>query len=111
MTNNPPDERTEYTINEGQLGKLAKLAYSHGHGKEVAEIVGEIRSTVVELPNSTDLLLIAHDEWIRREARKRIYPEDPWIHGWINGFLTSKKFVRDRLIKLHEPTGNTNKKG
>lgn len=51
-------------------------------------------------PNSTDMLLIAHDEWKRREERKRIHPETPWIHGWINGFLTSRKFVQERIAEL-----------
>ena len=57
-----------------------------------------------ELPHmsSTDLLLIAHDEWKRREERKHIHEETPWIHGWISGYLTSRKFVNERLAKLHQ---------
>lgn len=54
------------------------------------------------LPNSTDLLLIAHDEWKRREERKHQHPEPPWVSGWISGFLTSKKFVQDRVAELRK---------
>jgi len=53
-------------------------------------------------PSSTDLLLIAHDEWKRREERRHIHEELPWIHGWISGYLTSRKFVNDRIEKLRQ---------
>ena len=58
--------------------------------------------TEIPLPNSTELLLIAHDEWKRREERKKRHPEDPWVAGWISGFLTSREFVRERLEKLRD---------
>ena len=53
-------------------------------------------------PSSTDLLLIAHDEWKRREERRHIHEELPWVHGWISGYLTSRKFVNDRIKKLRQ---------
>jgi hypothetical protein len=53
-------------------------------------------------PSSRDLLLISHDEWKRREERKHIHEEIAWTHGWISGFLTSKKFVQERLAELHQ---------
>ena len=57
-----------------------------------------------ELPHmtSTDLLLIAHDEWKRREERKHNHEESGWIAGWINGFMTSKKWVYEHLGKLRQ---------
>ena len=57
----------------------------------------------IPLPNSADLLLIAHDEWKRREERKHQHDHISWVNGWISGFLTSREFVRDMLIKLHSP--------
>ncbi|RPJ50997.1 MAG: hypothetical protein EHJ95_06150 [Methanobacteriota archaeon] len=56
----------------------------------------------VQLPSSTNLLLIAHDEWKRREERRHIHEEMPWVHGWISGFLTSRQFVQDRLEQLRQ---------
>ena len=57
-----------------------------------------------ELPHmsSTDLLLIAHDEWKRREERKHNHEESGWIAGWINGFMTSKKWAREHIKKLRQ---------
>ena len=56
-----------------------------------------------KFPSSGDLLLIAHDEWKRRQEKKDFDDEIPWISGWISGYLTSKKFVDERLIKLRTP--------
>ena len=56
-----------------------------------------------KFPSSGDLLLIAHDEWKRRQERKGFDDEIPWISGWISGYLTPKKFVDERLIKLRTP--------
>ena len=58
-----------------------------------------------KLPNSTDLLLIAHDEWKRREERKHIHEEIAWTSGWMSGFLTSKKFALERIAELHSKQG------
>jgi hypothetical protein len=54
------------------------------------------------LPNSTDLLLIAYDEWKRREEHRHIHAETPWVHGWIAGFLSSPDFVKERIKYLHD---------
>ena len=59
-----------------------------------------------KFPPSGDLLLIAHDEWKRRQERKGFDDEIPWVSGWISGYLTSKKFVDDRLIILHTHKGD-----
>ena len=51
--------------------------------------------------NSTDLILLAHDEWKRREERKHNHPEGSWCQGFINGFLTDKKWARNLLDKMY----------
>ena len=53
-------------------------------------------------PSSSDLLLIAHDEWKRREERRHIHQEIPWVHGWISGFLTPRDFVKKRIAELRK---------
>lgn len=50
--------------------------------------------------NSTELILLAHDEWKRREERKHIHEEIPWVQGFINGFITQKKWAREHLDKI-----------
>ena len=56
--------------------------------------------------NSTDLLLLAHDEWKRREERKHNHPEQAWGAGFINGFLTDKKWAREMVDKIRSKGGN-----
>ena len=56
-------------------------------------------------PSSTDLLLIANDEWKRREERHHLHERIPWTIGWISGFLTSRKFVAERIKELHKEMG------
>ena len=50
--------------------------------------------------NSTDLILLAHDEWKRREERKHRHEEGTWCQGFINGFLTDKKWAREWIDKI-----------
>jgi len=52
--------------------------------------------------SSSDLLLIAHDEWKRREERKNIHEHISWVNGWISGFLTSRKFVQEKVAELRQ---------
>jgi hypothetical protein len=51
---------------------------------------------------STDLLLLANDEWKRREERKHNHENAPWCAGFINGFLTDKKWARGWLDKIQK---------
>ena len=60
------------------------------------------RAKEEKTPNSTELLLVAHDEWKRREERKHLHPEIPWITGWISGFLTSREFVKRKAVEIRE---------
>jgi len=52
--------------------------------------------------NSTDLLLLANDEWKRREERKHNHENIPWCAGFINGFLTDKKWARKWIDKIQK---------
>ena len=52
--------------------------------------------------NSTDLLLLANDEWKRREERKHNHENIPWCAGFINGFLTDKKWARAWIDKIQK---------
>ena len=52
--------------------------------------------------SSSDLLLIAHDEWKRREERKHIHEHISWVNGWISGFLTPRKFVQEKVAELRQ---------
>lgn len=52
--------------------------------------------------NSTELLLLAHDEWKRREERRHIHPESNWVAGFISGFMTSHTWAREHVDKLNE---------
>ena len=49
---------------------------------------------------STDILLLANDEWKRREERKHNHENIPWCAGFINGFLTDKKWARNWIDKI-----------
>ena len=55
--------------------------------------------------NSTDLLLLANDEWKRREERRHNHEHIPWTAGFINGFLTDKKWAREYIDKLRSKQG------
>jgi hypothetical protein len=50
--------------------------------------------------SSEDLILLAHDEWKRREERKHNHPEQDWVAGYLNGFCTSRKWAREYVDKL-----------
>jgi hypothetical protein len=63
----------QYTITEGELQQL---------------VYGYIRSDE------------KHDEWKRREERKHNHPEEHWVPGFINGFLTDRKWGREYVKKL-----------
>jgi hypothetical protein len=49
-------------------------------------------------------MLLAHDEWKRREERKHTHPEEHWVPGFINGFLTDKKWAREYIKKIRQQT-------
>jgi len=90
----------QYLITEDELDYIEKNSIVD------PELYGVIRSRPFQnerdeiFPNSRDLLLISHDEWKRREERKHIHEEQPWTSGWISGFLTSRKFVKEQIKEL-----------
>ena len=69
---------------------------SHSSAKESSDKVEPIGM------NSTDIMLLAHDEWKRREERKHTHPEEHWVPGFINGFLTDKKWARECVKKFRK---------
>jgi hypothetical protein len=52
--------------------------------------------------NSEDLILLAHDEWKRREERKHNHPEQDWVAGFLSGFCTSRRWAREYVDKLRQ---------
>lgn len=56
--------------------------------------------------NSTELLLLAHDEWKRREERKHLHEESAWVSGFLNGFCTDRKWAREYVDKLNQKAAN-----
>ena len=69
---------------------------------EVEIILECLKITASNKPkfNSTELLLLAHDEWKRREERRHINEESPWVIGFISGFLTDKTWAREYVDKI-----------
>jgi len=104
-----PDPKTQYIAIEGELEELEIINEDLPTDEiemKARRIIFDIRSRLYstieqkKFPSSGDLLLIAHDEWKRRQERKGFDDEIPWVSGWISGYLTSKKFVNEQLIKL-----------
>jgi hypothetical protein len=52
--------------------------------------------------SSEDLLLLAHDEWKRREERKHNHQEQDWVAGFISGFCTSRQWARECVDGIRE---------
>ena len=50
--------------------------------------------------NSTELLLLAHDEWKHRQERKHLDDEAAWVTGFIEGFITDKNWARDKVDNI-----------
>ena len=41
------------------------------------------------IPNSKQLLEMAHCDWKNREERRGIHAEQPFVAGWITGYLSA----------------------
>ena len=41
------------------------------------------------IPNSKQLLEMAHTDWKNREERRGIHAEQPFVAGWITGYLSA----------------------
>jgi hypothetical protein len=56
--------------------------------------------------SSVEILNLAANDWHRREERRGIHAETPFVAGWITGFLTPEKpdwnKVRERAVKADE---------
>jgi hypothetical protein len=99
----------QYIITEEELLDTRSYIY-HEDEEAFIKIERNVRSHPYQSEreisfSSTDLLLISHDEWKRREERKHIHDRIDWTAGWISGFLTSRKFVHDRIEELRQQAG------
>ena len=100
-----PEPQKEYVITEEILNEIGR--YAPG-------IAVKIRIIAISRPyneqairekvkfNSEDLILLAHDEWKRREERKHIFDETTWAAGFLSGFCTSRKWAREYVDKLRQ---------
>jgi hypothetical protein len=68
--------------------------------RDAIRVVNSIRSTPSPQFNSTELLLLAHDEWKRRQERKHLDDEAAWVSGFIGGFITDKTWAKDKVESL-----------
>lgn len=80
------------------INNQINMAYPHPIPREGISMVP------IKFPNSEELLLMAHTEWKNCEERKHIHDEIPWVHGWINGYLTPKPDFKRRFHEKHVVT-------
>jgi hypothetical protein len=102
-----------YLVSTEELNELALYFREHKY-PHIAKAGGAIISAISDRPhtsppapelpsmNSTELLLIAHDEWKNREERKHIHPEDHWIAGWLNGVSLGYDYLQSRIDKIRK---------
>jgi len=104
-----PQPQREYIINDEHMYRIYLHGYNH-KAWETCKEVQEIRSRPHTPPrfNSTELLLLAHDEWKRRQERKHLDDEPAWVSGFIGGFLTDKNWALDKIESLRTPTTKEN---
>ena len=61
---------------------------------------------MTDIPNSTQLLDMAHREWKNRQERKNLNDMSSWTSGWITGFLSEQKpnwsKVREEKVRKEE---------
>jgi hypothetical protein len=88
-------EKSSFEIDEQKYNSCTDCASHSASSDKVPEPIGM---------NSTDIMLLAHDEWKRREERKHNHPEEHWVPGFINGFLTDKKWGREYVKKIRQQT-------
>lgn len=108
MTERPTDG---FIISREEFAELTRLYAARINSKNVGRIpaiFNSVRSHPYQSErerlhfSSSDLLLMAHDEWKRREERKHIHEHISWVNGWISGFLTSRKFVQEKVAELRQ---------
>jgi hypothetical protein len=88
MTPQPPEQ--EWIISDKDY--YIALEYFH--------LVARPHTSTPPRFNSTELLLLAHDEWKRRQERKHLDDEAAWVSGFIGGFLTDKTWAKDKVDSL-----------
>lgn len=116
MTEQPnPNELLLITREELErcCSQMSAAGYKVSANYVEASVLSRSRPTPAAEPkfNSTDLLVLAHDEWKRREERKRIHDETTWCAGFINGFLTDKKWALDLVDKMNKDAESLRREG
>jgi hypothetical protein len=111
------EQPKEYICNEEQLLKMTSWATNKGvclYDQRLT-VANQIRSRPHPAPapkfNSTELLLLAHDEWKRREERKHLHNEQDWVSGFINGFLTDPVWARKMVDTIRANAQHPSTKG
>lgn len=87
------DER-DVALCDGKVIPVYAYRWIETHGCASHRAIAQPKFT------STELLLLANDEWKRREERRHLHENVPWCIGFISGFLTDKKWAREYVDKL-----------
>ena len=115
MTASEPQK--EYIITEEQIRQLSCYIFDGFCSDQELKDARDLSYALKDRPyipqqerervkfSSEDLILLAHDEWKRREERKHIHDETPWIAGFLSGFCTSRKWARECVDKLRTRGG------
>jgi hypothetical protein len=96
-------QQQEYIISKSTIKKILDYSGCEDSAACIKDLLKkEARPVHPTAPqfNSTELLLLAHDEWKRREERKRLYDEVSWISGFIGGFITDKTWAKEKIQSL-----------
>jgi hypothetical protein len=90
-------QQQEYIISKSTIKKILDYSGCEDSAACIKDLLKkEARPVHQAAPqfNSTELLLLAYDEWKRRQERKNLDDEAAWISGFIGGFITDKTWAR-----------------
>jgi succinate dehydrogenase/fumarate reductase-like Fe-S protein len=98
-----PQPQQEYIITKATIKKIIEYSGCEDSAACIKDLLKkEARPAEFAAPqfNSKGLILLARDEWKRREERKRLYDEVSWISGFIGGFITDKTWAKEKIQSL-----------
>ena len=102
MANLTPTHEQEYIISLSELKRANVFMFTN----KLKELSARPHTPAPKIPNSTELTQLAINDWHNREERKHRYELQPWVNGWITGFLTESKpywsKVREAAIRKAE---------
>ena len=82
-----PTHEQEYIISLSELKRANVFMFTN----KLKELSARPHTPAPKIPNSTELTQLAINDWHNREERKHRYELQPWVNGWITGFLTESK--------------------